>query len=53
MFAWTIFPDRIEAAMNQNPISTEDSAFPAMFVVLSSFIGALVWLCVMLGQVQQ
>jgi hypothetical protein len=39
--------------MNQSPISTDDSAFPAMFVVLSSFIGVLIWLCVMLGQVQQ
>ncbi len=38
--------------MNQSNVSTDDSAFPAMFVVLSTFIGALIWLCVMLGQVQ-
>ncbi len=39
--------------MNHSNTSTGDSAFPAMFVVMSTFIGALIWLCVMLGQVQQ
>jgi hypothetical protein len=33
---------------HSNPPSNE-SAFPAMFVVLSTFIGALIWLCVLLA----
>jgi hypothetical protein len=31
----------------------DDSAFPAIFVVASTFIGALVWLCVMLAGLPQ
>lgn len=38
--------------MNHTP-STDDSAFPAMLVVMSTFIGALVWLCAILNQMQQ
>ena len=39
--------------MNSTNAPANDSAFPAGFVVLSTFIGALIWLCVMLGQLQQ
>ena len=39
--------------MNQSNASTDESAFPAMFVVLSTFIGALVWLCTMLRSLPQ
>lgn len=35
--------------MNPSNPSASDSAFPVVFVVLSTFIGALVWLCVVLG----
>lgn len=35
--------------MNHSYSSDDDSAFPAVFVVVSTFIGALVWLCVMLA----
>ena len=38
-----------EAYMNHDIPPTSDSAFPAIFVVASTFIGALVWLCVMLA----
>ena len=37
--------------MNPSNPSVSDSAFPVVFVMLSTFIGALVWLCVMLGSV--
>jgi uncharacterized Tic20 family protein len=37
---------------HSNPPSNE-SVFPAMFVVLSTFIGVLIWLCVMLGSLPQ
>jgi hypothetical protein len=33
---------------HSNPPSNE-SAFPALFVVASTFIGVLIWLCVMLA----
>ena len=39
--------------MNHSDVSNGDSAFPAMFVVLSTFIGALVWLCTMLASLPQ
>jgi hypothetical protein len=39
--------------MNSSNAPASDSAFPAMFVVLSTFIGALVWLCVMLSRLPQ
>lgn len=35
--------------MNPTNSPAGDSAFPAVFVVLSTFIGALLWLCIMLG----
>ena len=35
--------------MNPSKPEIGDSAFPAVFVVLSTFIGVLVWLCVMLA----
>ena len=37
--------------MNPSNPSASDSAFPVVFVVLSTFIGALVWLCVMLTSI--
>lgn len=39
--------------MNSSKVPTEDSAFPAVFIVLSTFIGVLIWLCVMLTQLGQ
>ena len=45
-------PDWIEAIMNQDNSPAGDSTFPA-FVVVSTFIGALVWLCVMLASLPQ
>jgi hypothetical protein len=39
--------------MNQSNTPADDSVFPAAFVVMCSFIGALVWLCVMLGRLPQ
>jgi hypothetical protein len=33
--------------MNHSNAPADDSAFPALFVILSTFIGALVWLIVM------
>jgi hypothetical protein len=38
-----------DAIMNSSNPQAGDSAFPAAFVVVSTFIGALVWLCVMLA----
>jgi hypothetical protein len=37
--------------MNNTPAG--DSSFPAVFVVLSTFIGVLVWLCAMLASMPQ
>jgi hypothetical protein len=39
--------------MNHNDQIAGDSAFPALFVVASTFIGALAWLCVVLAGMQQ
>jgi hypothetical protein len=39
--------------MNSSNPQTDDSTFPAAFVVVSTFIGALVWLCVMLAGLPQ
>ncbi len=39
--------------MNQSNSPADDGAFPAVFIVLSTFLGALVWLCVMLGSLAQ
>jgi uncharacterized integral membrane protein len=30
----------------------QDSSFPLGFIVLPTFVGALVWLCVMLSRMQ-
>jgi hypothetical protein len=35
--------------MNPSTPPASDSAFPVAFVVMSTFIGALVWLCVILN----
>ena len=35
--------------MNPSNPPAGDSAFPAIFVVLSTFIGVLIWLCALLG----
>jgi hypothetical protein len=35
--------------MDHSPSPANDNAFPAVFIVLSTFIGALVWLYTMLG----
>lgn len=35
--------------MNQSNATANDDAFPALFVVLSTFLGGLIWLCVMLN----
>jgi len=35
--------------MNHSQSSIDDSGFPAVFVVLSTFLGALLWVCVMLA----
>jgi hypothetical protein len=37
--------------MDHSKTATDESAFPALFVMASTFIGALVWLCVMLASV--
>ena len=39
--------------MNSSNPPASDSAFPVVFVMLSTFIGALVWLCVMLANLTQ
>lgn len=39
--------------MNSSTPPAGDSAFPAVFVVLSTFIGVLVWLCTMLASLPQ
>ena len=46
-------PSGIEAIMNPSNVPASDSAFPVLFVVMSTFIGALVWLCVILNQMPQ
>jgi hypothetical protein len=35
--------------MNHSTDTADDSGFPALFVVLSTFVGVLLWLCVMLN----
>jgi len=35
--------------MNYSNAPVEDSAFPAFFVIVSTFIGALVWFCVLVN----
>jgi len=35
--------------MNSSHTPADDSAFPAVFVVMSTFIGALVWFCVLVN----
>jgi hypothetical protein len=35
--------------MNQSNAPADDGEFPALFVVLSTFLGGLIWLCVMLN----
>jgi hypothetical protein len=42
-----------EANMNHSPDTASDSGFPALFVVLSTFVGVLLWLCVMLNSMGQ
>jgi hypothetical protein len=42
-----------EATMNSINSPANDSAFPAMFVVLSTFIGVLLWLWVMIASLPQ
>lgn len=37
--------------MNHDIPPATDSAFPATFIVLTTFIGALAWICVMLASV--
>ena len=39
--------------MDYSNSQANDSAFPAVFVVLSTFIGALVWLYTILGSLPQ
>ena len=38
-----------EATMNHSNDTASESGFPALFVVLSTFVGVIVWLCVMLN----
>jgi hypothetical protein len=49
----TFRPELFEVVMNQSSPPASDSAFPAVFVVLTTFIGALAWLCAMLGSLNQ
>jgi hypothetical protein len=39
--------------MNHSNTSADDSGIPTMIVVLSTFIGVLVWLCAMLSNLPQ
>lgn len=39
--------------MNTSNASTNDSVFPVMFVVVTTFISVLLWLCIMLGSLPQ
>jgi hypothetical protein len=53
-YIWAeLFSDESRQRMNSSNSPANDSAFPAGFVILSTFIGALVWLCVMLASLQQ
>jgi hypothetical protein len=53
-YAWAgSIPDLDEAIMNHSNSPANESAFPAMFVVLSTFIGVLIWLCVLLASLPQ
>jgi hypothetical protein len=36
--------------MNPSMPPSHDAAFPVVFVVISTFVGALAWLCVILNQ---
>jgi hypothetical protein len=48
MLDWT--NSRIGSSiMDSSNQQSGDSAFPAVFVVLSTFIGVLVWLCAMIA----
>jgi hypothetical protein len=35
--------------MNHSNAPVEDSAFPAFFVIISTFIGALIWMVVLVN----
>ena len=37
--------------MDHSNAPANDGAFPALFVVLSTFLGGVIWLCVMLNSV--
>jgi hypothetical protein len=39
--------------MDHSNETVADSGFPALFVVLSTFVGVLLWLCVMLNSMEQ
>ncbi len=39
--------------MNTSNAPVDDSAFPAIFVVVSTFISVLIWLCIMLTSLPQ
>ncbi len=39
--------------MDHSNSPANESAFPALFVVLSTFIGVLIWLCVLLACLPQ
>jgi hypothetical protein len=52
-YAWVAIRPLGATNMNVSNSQADDSAFPAVFVVLSTFIGVLVWLCVMLGSLPQ
>lgn len=53
MFVQVLSSKGIGRVMNNSNNSAADSAFPAAFVVLSTFIGLLVWLFVMLAGLPQ
>ncbi len=40
-------------AMNTSNTPVDESAFPAMFVVVTTFISVLLWLCIMLASLPQ
>jgi hypothetical protein len=42
-----------EAIMDHSKPNASDSAFPVVFVVLSTFIGIVVWLFAMLNSLSQ
>jgi hypothetical protein len=39
----------LEAKMNHSNTPVEDGSFPLLFVLLSTFVGVLIWLYVMLN----